>query len=308
MMEASLVIMAAGLGSRYGGDKQVDGVGPHGEILMEYGIYDALKAGFHRVVFIIKPGMEKMVERLCGHYLRRCLAADGSQVEVAYAVQDFRSLPSWYTLPSGRIGPMGTVHALLCAEEAVRGEPFCVINADDYYGAGAYETIFRELGRLRPAGHAAMVGYLLRNTASIYGAVSRGICAVEEGTLKSIRETKRIQLYPDGTLKDLNAKRELDPDTPVSMNFWGFQPSVFPVLRRYFEDFLRSPAGRELQSECLLPVMVGDLLEAGELEVTVRPSTDRWFGMTYREDREIVAKEVRKLHAAGIYPESLRDV
>ena len=306
-MEASLVIMAAGLGSRYGGDKQVDGIGPCGEILMEYGIHDALRAGFHRIVFIIKPEMENMVERLCGHYLRKRRAADGAPVEVAYAIQDFTSLPSWYTLPPGRIKPMGTVHALLCAEEAVQGEPFCVINADDYYGAGAYETIFQELGGLRSAGHAAMVSYLLKNTASIYGAVSRGVCSVEDGRLKSIQETKRIQLYPDGSLRDLNAKRDLDPDTPVSMNFWGFLPSIFPALRTYLQDFLKSPAGQELQSECLLPVMVGDLLEAGALEVTVRPSADRWFGMTYREDREIVAKEVRKLHAAGAYPAALRE-
>ena len=306
-MKATLVIMAAGLGSRYGGDKQVDGVGPRGESLMEYAIHDALRAGFHRIVFIIKPEMEEMVERLCGHYLRHRTAADGTPVEVAYAAQDFSSLPEWYTLPPGRFKPLGTVHALLCAEAAVQGEPICVINADDYYGAGAYETIYRELEKLREEGHAAMVGYLLKNTASIYGAVSRGVCSVEDGQLRSIRETKRIQLYPDGTLQDLNAKTTLDPDTPVSMNFWGFLPSIFPTLHSYFHDFLRSPAGQELQSECLLPVMVGDLLERGLLEVTVRPSTDRWFGMTYREDRAIVAQEVRKLHAAGIYPPTLRE-
>ncbi len=305
-MNASLVIMAAGLGSRYGGDKQVDGIGPHGEILMEYAIHDALQAGFHRVVFIIKPEMEDMVERLCGAYLRRRTGADGRAVEVAYAFQDFTSLPDWYAPPPERTKPFGTVHALLCAEAAVR-EPFCVINADDYYGAGAYRTILRELGRLPEAGRAVMIGYLLKNTASLYGAVSRGVCTVERGALRSIRETKRIQLYPDGTLRDLNADRPLAPDTVVSMNFWGFMPSIFPVLRRYFEDFLRSGAGAELHSECLLPVMVGDLLEQNALEVLVRPSGDRWFGMTYREDREIVAGELQKLHRAGAYPESLRE-
>ena len=304
-MIASLVIMAAGLGSRYGGDKQVDGIGPHGEILMEYAIHDALQAGFRRVVFIIKPEMEPMVERLCGGYLRRT-ELNGQPVEVAYAFQDFTSLPDWYTLPPGRTKPFGTVHALLCAEAAAARGPFCVINADDYYGPEAYRTLFAELGRLPEEGRAVMIGYLLKNTASLYGAVSRGICEVDRGALRAIRETKRIQLYPDGTLRDLNADLLLAPDTVVSMNFWGFQPSIFPVLRAYFEDFLRSGAGAELQSECLLPVMVGDLLERKALEVTVCPSGGRWFGMTYREDREIVAGELRKLHGAGLYPETLR--
>lgn len=304
-MGASLVIMAAGLGSRYGGDKQVDGIGPHGEILMEYAIYDALQAGFRKVVFIIKPEMEDMVERLCGGYLRRRTAADGRPVEVAYAFQDFSSLPGWYERPAERRKPYGTVHALLCAEAAVR-EPFCVINADDYYGAGAYRTMLRELEHLPEAGEAAMIGYLLKNTASIYGAVSRGICTVEDGILRSIRETKRIQLYPDGSLRDLNADRALAPDTAVSMNFWGFMPSVFPVLRAYFEAFLRGDAGADPVSECLLPVMVGDLLEQNALEVRVRPSGERWFGMTYREDRALAAEELRKLHKAGAYPETLR--
>ena len=304
-MDASLVIMAAGLGSRYGGDKQVDGIGPYGEILMEYAIYDALQAGFRKVVFIIKPEMEDMVERLCGGYLRRRPAAGGGPVEVAYAFQDFSSLPAWYERPAERRKPYGTVHALLCAEAAVQ-EPFCVINADDYYGAGAYRTMLRELEQLPQAGEAVMIGYLLKNTASLYGAVSRGICTVEDGNLRSIRETKRIQLYPDGSLRDLNANRALAPDTAVSMNFWGFMPSVFPVLRAYFEAFLRGGAGADPVSECLLPVMVGDLLEQNALKVRVRPSGDRWFGMTYREDRALVAEELRKLHKAGVYPETLR--
>ena len=304
-MKVSLVIMAAGLGSRYGGSKQVDGIGPHHEILMEYSIHDAIRAGFNKVVFIIKPEMEEMMERLCGGYLRGRTAADGSPVEVAYAFQDFSSLPDFYTIPEGRTKPFGTVHALLCAADVVQ-EPCCVINADDYYGIGAYKTIYEELTRLPESGKATMVGYLLKNTASLHGAVSRGVCAVENGKLVSVQETKKIQLYPDGALRDLERDRTLAPETVVSMNFWGFMPSIFPALRAYFEEFLRGENGKALKSECLLPVMVDDLMCRDELEVSVLRSADCWFGMTYQQDRETVAAELRRLHEEGAYPESLR--
>lgn len=304
-MKVSLVVMAAGLGSRYGGSKQVDGIGPNGEILMEYSVYDALRAGFNKVVFIIKPEMEALVRRLCGDYLAGRTARDGGSVEVAYAFQDFSSLPDFYTPPPERSKPFGTVHALLCAAGTVH-EPCCVINADDYYGIDAYRAIYGELTRLPAEGRAAMVGYLLKNTASLHGTVSRGICTVEGGELRSVRETKRIQQYPDGTLRDLAGNCFLDPDSTVSMNYWGFMPSIFPVMEAYFHRFLQGEGGRDPKSECLLPVMVDDLLQAGELEVSVLRSADKWFGMTYREDRAIVAEELRKLHAAGDYPENLR--
>ena len=304
-MNVSLVIMAAGLGSRYGGSKQVDGIGPNGEILMEYSIYDALRAGFNKVVFIIKPEMEAMMRRLCGDALARRTAADGKPVRVAYVFQDFSSVPAFYRIPAGRTKPFGTVHALLCAADAVR-EPCCVINADDYYGVDAFRTIYRELTQLPPEGKATMVGYLLKNTASLHGTVSRGVCTVEGGKLRSIREALKIQLYPDGSLKDLAEDRELAPDTVVSMNFWGFAPSIFPALKDYFDDFLRHEAGDNIKAECLLPLMVGDRLEKGALEVSVLRSADKWFGMTYQEDRAVVAEELRKLHAQGVYPGSLR--
>ncbi|MDY3983992.1 sugar phosphate nucleotidyltransferase, partial [Dysosmobacter sp.] len=165
-MKVSLVIMAAGLGSRYGGSKQVDGIGPHNEILMEYSIYDAIRAGFNKIVFVIKPEMEEMMHRLCGDYLAKKTAKDGSPVEVAYAFQDFSSVPDFYAIPPERTKPFGTVHALLCAADVVDG-PCCVINADDYYGIDAYQTIYNELVKLPPEGKATMVGYLLKNTASL---------------------------------------------------------------------------------------------------------------------------------------------
>ena len=304
-MSVSLVIMAAGLGSRYGGSKQVDGIGPNGEILMEYSIHDALRAGFDKVVFIIKPEMQEMMDGLVG-YLEQKKTADGRPVEVAFVYQDFTSVPSFYHIPEERTKPFGTVHALLCAEPAVDG-PFCVINADDYYGVDAYRTIYEELGKLAPSGESTMVGYLLKNTASLHGTVSRGVCKVKDGKLDSIQETLKIQLYPDGHLTDLDTNTDLNPETVVSMNFWGFMPSIFPALRAYFEAFLRGLPDDAVKAECLLPVMVGEELKAGRMTVSVLSSKDKWFGMTYHEDRALVAEDLKKLHEAGVYPPSLRN-
>ncbi len=305
-MKVSLIIMAAGLGSRYGGNKQVDGIGPHNEILMEYSIYDALQAGFNKIVFIIKPDMHDLLERICGGYLRTKKALDGNPVEVVYATQDFSSIPNFYAIPPERTKPFGTVHALLCAEEAIH-EPCCVINADDYYGAHAYQMMYQELQRLPAEGHAAMVGYLLKNTASLHGTVSRGVCTLENGKLSAVRETAKIQLYPDGTLKDLEANRPLAPESVVSMNFWGFMPSIFPLMRTYFEDFLRNTAGDNPKAECLLPVMADYLMKTNQLTINVLSSADQWFGMTYQEDRGLVAQALKALHASGVYPAQLNE-
>lgn len=304
-MNATLVIMAAGLGSRYGGSKQTDGIGPNGEFLMEYAIHDAVKAGFNKVVFIIKPDMEELIRRLCGGSLEKMTAADGTPLTVEYAIQDYSSLPAFYTVPEGRTKPYGTVHAVLCAADMIH-EPFCVINADDYYGAEAYRAIIGALAEMPPEGYAAMVAYRLKNTASIYGTVSRGVCCIEDRHLASVHETKRIRLFEDGTLKDLDTDTALDPEVPVSMNFWGFTPSIFPLMREYFEAFLQSDAGRSPASECLLPVMVDDLTGEKRLAVSVLESGARWFGMTYQEDRPIVADALRRLHGEGAYPVTLR--
>lgn len=303
-MKAALVIMAAGLGSRYGGNKQVDGVGPNGEILMEYSIYDAIRAGFTKIVFVIKPGMEEMMRRICGDYVARRTAADGSVVEVCYAAQDFTGLPAFYHLPAQREKPFGTGHAVLCARPYVN-EPFCVINADDYYGVDAYRKIYQALQRLPEQGNAAMVGYLLKNTVSERGTVSRGVCRVEDGRLLGIKETLKIRLEPDGTIAD-EAEGVLPADAVVSMNFWGFAPSFFRELEMFFYDFLRYEAGDNIKAECMLPSLVGKLIGEGKLKVSVLQSADRWFGMTYHEDRQAVAEELKRLHACGVYPETLR--
>lgn len=305
-MNATLVIMAAGLGSRYGGDKQTDGIGPNGEFLMEYAIHDAVKAGFNKVVFIIKPDMEALIRRMCGGQLEKTVLADGTMLQVVYAVQDFSSLPAFYTVATERTKPFGTVHAVLCAEQMIR-EPFCVINADDYYGPEAFRTIIREMEILPSDGHATMVAYRLKNTASIYGTVSRGVCCIEGRTLASVRETKRIQLFEDGTLMDLDTETPLEADASVSMNFWGFTPSIFPLMREYFEMFLRGCRADDLTCECLLPVMVNDLTKGGKLTVSALESHSRWFGMTYQEDRAPVAEALRQMHSEGIYPAKLRN-
>ncbi len=303
-MHRSLVIMAAGLGSRYGGSKQVDGIGPNGEILMEYSIHDALRAGFDKVVFIIKPEMQEMMDGLVG-YLKQKKTADGRPVEVAFVYQDFTSVPSFYRIPEERTKPFGTVHALLCAEPAVDG-PFCVINADDYYGVDAYRTIYQALQTLPEKGEAVMVGYLLKNTVTQYGTVSRGVCHTADGKLTDIRETLKIQLFPDGSIADVadGQRHELDGDSVVSMNFWGFSPAIFDGMEQYFHDFLRR-VGDDPKAECLLPTMVGDLMNRGELSVSVLSSADQWFGMTYHEDRPRVAAALQKLHDAGVYPDKL---
>ncbi len=304
MAKETLVIMAAGMGSRYGGDKQVDGVGPNGEFLMQYGVYDAVRAGFDKVVFIIKPEIRALIQKLCGDMAAKLKTPEGKPVEVAYADQTFASVPKFYPIPPERIKPFGTCHAVLCVRELVH-EPFCVINADDYYGVDAYRAIFDELMRLKD-NEATMVGYLLHNTVTEHGTVTRGVCRTADDQLTAIHETHNIQLFADGSIADVSDgnRVELDGDTVVSMNFWGFTPAIFDKMDAYFQNFLRT-VGNDLKAECLLPTMVGDMLEKSELSVSVLHSKDRWFGMTYQEDRAAVSAELKKLHAGGTYPEKL---
>ncbi len=308
-MKVSLVIMAAGMGSRYGGSKQVDGLGPNNEILMEYSIYDAIRAGFNKVVFIIKPEMKELVESICGRRIAQMKANDGAPVEVAYAFQDFSSVPSWYEIPAERTKPFGTGHAVLCARDVVK-EPFAVINADDYYGADAFPTIYRELCRLPAEGAATMVGYRVDKTVSANGTVTRGVCRTENGKLTKIVETFKIKLYPNGDIRDIENGEDsplIPPETPVSMNFWGFTPWIFGKLDAYFDNFLRTLPRENLKGECLLPSLVGELIEKGELSVSVLSSGARWFGVTYKEDKPAVQEELKKLHDSGVYPKSLHE-
>ena len=301
MKEPILVIMAAGMGSRYGGLKQMDPVGPDGEAILDYSLFDARRAGFKRAIILIKNEIEEDFMRVVGNRLA------GQMDEVRFAFQQVDKVPEGFAVPDGRVKPWGTGHAVLCCRELIDA-PFAVINADDYYGVDAYRAMYEELQRLPRQGRATMVGYLLKNTVSANGTVSRGVCRVEDGWLRGIHETLKIQLFPDGSIADVaeGQHRELAPDTVVSMNFWGFMPSIFQELEAYFDHFLRCEAGDNIKAECLLPGMVGDLLEQGRLEVSVLHSADRWFGMTYHEDRQAVAAELQKLHAGGVYPPTLR--
>ncbi len=309
-MKATLVIMAAGMGSRYGGDKQTDGIGPNGETIMEYSVYDAVKAGFHRIVFIIKPGMEPLLRELCGDRLEKMHTPDGDPVSVAYAVQDFTSVPSFYSIPPERTKPFGTVHAALCARDMV-DEPFAVINADDYYGTSAFRSIIDKLVTLPSSGEATMVGYRLKNTVSENGTVSRGVCRTDGENLKTVTEMLKIRKFPDGSIADTadpGKEVPLDPDSLVSMNFWGFTPWIFGEMDQYFTDFLRGLSPDALKAECLLPLLVDKLIREKRLNVSVLDTDSVWFGVTYREDRPTVERALKALHSAGVYPPSLKSV
>ena len=312
-MKLSLVIMAAGLGSRYGGNKQVDGIGPHGEILMEYSIYDALRAGFGKVVFIIKPEMEELVRGLCGDYLEKRTAGDGSPVEVAYAFQDFSSLPDFYTPPPERTKPFGTVHALLCAADVV-SEPCCVINADDYYGPEAFREIYDYLSA-HPDGQVyeyAMVGYLLKNTVTENGTVARGVCEeTGEHFLSQITERTKIEQGPPlrFTEDDGATWTDLPADTIVSMNMWGFNRSFLDEALARFPAFLdQTLAENPEKGEYFLPTVVSQLINEGKARVKVLRSEDKWYGVTYREDKPSVVAALREKTEQGLYPENLWNV
>lgn len=303
-MKAALVIMAAGMGSRYGGNKQVDGLGPNNEMLMEYSIYDAVKAGFTKVVLIIKPEIEALIRGMVGGITSRLKTVDGEPVEVCYVYQTFENIPSFYQVPADRVKPFGTCHAVLCARSAVT-EPFIVINADDYYGQDGFRTAYETLCHMKSEGEAAMVGYLLKNTVSEHGTVTRGVCHTENGQLRKVVETFKLKLYPNGDIRDISEGEDtpvLDGDTVVSMNFWCFTPWIFEKMEEYFEEFLRALKGDEIKAECLLPTLVDRLIRSGEMTVSVRSSRDRWFGVTYREDKPLVQAALRALHESGAYP------
>ncbi len=295
MKHNTLVILAGGLGSRFGGDKQISSVGPHGECLMEYSIHDAIEAGFDRVVFILKSDMVETVREGIGRRLE-------ARVRVDYAVQDYSSIPSFYSVPKGRTKPFGTVHALLCAKEYLDA-PFATINADDYYGKDAYKILLSMLENLECAEDAAMVPYILGNTMSENGGVTRGVCTIRDGVLQTVVETKNIHFEADRTI--LSDAGELSPSLPVSMNVWGFHPHVIPAIEAYFEAFLKSLAPEEEKAECLLPIMVNDFLSVGRMTVRAKESSDCWFGLTYREDVPLTQAALQALHAKGMYPDKL---
>ena len=299
----TLVVMAAGIGSRYGGLKQIEPVGPSGEIVIDYSIYDALRAGFDRVVFIIRRDLEEAFRRKLGRTVER-------RTEVAYVFQELEAVPSGFRVPAGRTKPWGTGHAILLCRESVR-TPFLALNADDFYGRGAFEAMAAYLrGRQDgPDGYAyAMAGYSLSNTLSAHGHVARAACQMTpDGYLSDVRELLRIQRFPDGIKHTVNGAdwHPLPEQCVVSMNFWGFTPSIFAELEARFTRFLDERAGDILKAEFLIPEVVGALVREKKARVKVLPVADKWFGVTYPEDRPVVQAAVRELVRTGIYPARL---
>ena len=295
--------MAAGIGSRFGGGiKQLEAVGPNGEIIMDYSIHDALEAGFNKVVFVIRKDLEKDFKEIIGRRMEKL-------VEVEYAYQELNDIPERFLKKTeGRKKPWGTGQAILCCKDVV-DEPFLVINADDYYGKEAYREAYAYLtGRKDDnAYEACMVGFVLKNTLSDNGGVTRGVCKVDEHRMLSeIVETSNIVKTAEGAaVQTEDGAVPIDVESEVSMNMWGLSPAFFDVLEKGFDVFLEKLDPENLKGEYLLPIIIGDLLKEGRMKVEVRKSHDEWFGVTYKEDKPDVVASIQKLIKDGVYPEKL---
>ena len=303
MRKTTLVVMAAGIGSRFGGGiKQLEPVGPSGEIIMDYSVYDAMQAGFDKVVFIIRKDLEKDFREIIGNRMEKI-------VETAYAFQELDDLPAGFQRPEGRTKPWGTGQAILCCKDLVQ-EPFAVINADDYYGKEAFVKVHDYLAGEHPACGKmdfCMAGFQLGNTLSENGGVTRGICSVnEDGHLTKVTETKNIVKTPEGAAVKGEDGRltSVAADCPVSMNMWGFTPEIFEVLENGFAEFLKNLSD-PMKGEYLIPTIVDGLIQEQKANVTVLESRDKWFGVTYKEDKPAVVRSFRELIDAGVYRENL---
>lgn len=299
-MKPTLFILAAGMGSRYGGLKQLDGVGPSGETIMDYSIFDAIRAGFGRVVFVIRHDFER-------DFRETVLAKYEHHIPVEVCFQTVDKLPEGFVCPAGRTKPWGTNHAVLMAKDIIH-EPFAVINADDFYGRDAFEVLARDLEKMEGRENDySMVGYRVGNTLSESGTVNRGVCSTDShncltGVVERInigRDAEGRVVYPDG-----DRAVEIDENSPVSMNMWGFTPDYFRHSEEYFVNFLRENINRE-KSEFFIPIVVNDLIKRGVAKVRVLDTTARWFGVTYSEDRPMVVAKLARLVADGEYPSPL---
>jgi len=299
-MKPTLVVMAAGVGSRYGGLKQIDPVGPGGEIILDYSVYDAIRAGFGKVVFIIRRDIEKDFKAIIGsHFVDR--------INVEYVFQELTDLPSGFNVPPGRVKPWGTGHAILSCKNAVK-EPFGVINADDLYGAESYKILADYLSKLDPAGNAyAMVGFRIDNTLSDHGHVTRGICEVDANRmLVSVVERFKIEKTPNGA-RYQDEKEQwvgLQGDEIASMNMWGFTPTLFKYLGQKFPLFLQQAVGN-LKAELLMPSVADELIKARKIAMKVLDTPAKWLGVTYKEDKPEVQKNIQELITRKIYPAPL---
>lgn len=299
-MKPTLFVLAAGMGSRYGGLKQLDSLGPNGETIMDYSIYDALQAGFGKVVFVIRKDFEK-------DFREKILSKYEGHVPVEVVFQSTDKLPEGYTCPADRTKPWGTNHAVLMGKDAIK-EPFAVINADDFYGRDAFEVIAKELMRERDRkGDYCMVGFRVGNTMTENGSVARGVCETADGKLASIVERTAISYAPDGRIvftDENGTEQTLAPTTPVSMNLWGFTPDYFDFSEREFRKFLDKDLNTP-KAEFFIPLCIDTLINSGEATVKVLDTDSKWFGVTYAADRPGVVEKFAELHNNGTYPSKL---
>ena len=300
-MQPTLLILAAGMGSRYGGLKQLDPMGPNGETVLDYSVFDAIRAGFGKVVFVIRRDFAEAFQAAVGDKF-------AGQIEVAYAYQELTDLPAGYSLPAGREKPWGTTHAVRAARHQI-DTPFAVINADDFYGQDAYQQLARHFAQHSggPALHTCMVGYRLDNTLSAHGSVNRGLCRVHNGALQTVEEHCNIARDAEGVVRGDNLAGQsvaIAPEAIVSMNFWGFSPALFSHLEAHFIEFLDAH-GHELKSECYIPTVIDHLIQAEQTACAVIETSGAWFGVTYPDDKPFVQNSIRQLIADGAYPQKI---
>ena len=297
-MKPTLLILAAGMGSRYGGIKQMDSFGPNGETIIDYSIYDAIRSGFGKVVFVIRESFAEEFKNLFEPKLK-------GKIETEYVVQELNSFTEGFKIPEGREKPWGTAHAVLCAKEVIN-EPFAVINADDFYGREAFDKAVKFLNEEVSPKEYCILGYELAKTISENGSVSRGVCEVDfEGKLININE--RTKIFPEnGKIYyiDNELKVPLPADTIVSMNFWGFDPNVFEYIQKWFFKFLQDNYNN-LKAEFFIPIIADNFLKEGKGEIKIIPVSAKWFGVTYKEDKPTVKEDIRQLVEAGEYPDNL---
>ena len=297
-----LVVMAAGMGSRYGGLKQIDPVGSCGEAILDYSLFDAHEAGFETAVIIIKNAIKKDFMETVGKRLEKC------PMEIRYAFQEMEKIPEGFSIPEGRVKPFGTSHAVLCAKNEIDGAPFAVINSDDYYGKDAFKVIYDYLCSAKENDYC-MVGYMLGNTVTEHGSVARGVCCADDkGNLADIVERLRIEKYEGGIhfTEDGETWEDLSADTIVSMNMWGFTPNFLDQLAEQFPGFLAEQVpANPLKAEFLLPRSVDALLKQGKASVKILKSADKWYGVTYAQDKPMVVAALAELAKQGKYPDGL---
>ncbi len=299
-MKPTLFVLAAGMGSRYGGLKQLDGLGPHGETIMDYSIYDAIRSGFGKIVFVIRKDFE-------ADFRSKILSKYENHIPVEVVFQALDNLPEGFVCPEGRTKPWGTNHAVLMGKDVIK-EPFAVINADDFYGRNSFEVIAKELSTPKSRkGDYCMVGFRVGNTMSESGSVARGVCENKDGFLTTVVERTAIAYNEKHEISftDENGKEQiLDPNTPVSMNLWGFTPDYFEFSEKYFVDFLKENINTP-KAEFFIPLVVNELVTKGDATVKVLDTDSKWFGVTYAADRQGVVDKFAELHANGEYPEKM---